>query len=281
MGILRKIGLAIALALPVSGIAGLANAEVPRNWQLGFEPAASPVMQLIAEFHNLLLIIITLITIFVTVLLIYVMYRFSEKRNPTPSKTTHNIALEIIWTVIPALILVGIAFPSFKLLYYADRAEDAEMTIKAIGNQWYWSYEYPDDGNFTFDAFMIADEDLQPGQKRLLETDNYVVLPINTKIRLLVTASDVLHAFALPAMGVKLDGVPGRINETWMEITREGTFYGQCAEICGAGHSYMPIAVKAVSKEAYATWVEQAKEEFAKVGEPDAATRVAKSDLAE
>ncbi|MHA1600315.1 MAG: cytochrome c oxidase subunit II [Alphaproteobacteria bacterium] len=281
MGILRKIGLAIAAMLPVTGIAGAVCAEVPKNWQLGFDPPASPTMERIIEFHDLLLVIITLITIFVTVLLLYVLYRFSEKRNPTPSRTTHNTTIEVLWTVIPVVILVIVAIPSFKLLYYADRAEDAEMTIKAIGHQWYWSYEYPDDGNFTFDAVMVADEDLEDGQHRLLDTDTYVVLPINTKIRLLIAADDVIHAFALPSMGVKLDAVPGRINETWIEITREGTFYGQCSEICGSGHSYMPIAVKAVSKDAYAAWVETAKEEYARVDEPNAATRVAQAGLAE
>jgi len=281
MGNLRKVGLAIAAAVPIAGWAGLGHAEVPRNWQLGFEPAASPTMERITDFHNLLLIVITLITIFVLGLLLYVMYRFSEKRNPNPTRTTHNTVVEVLWTVIPVVILVIIAIPSFKLLYYADRAEDAEMTIKAIGSQWYWSYEYPDDGNFTFDAIMVADEDLQEGQNRLLDTDNYVVLPVNTKVRLLITASDVLHSFALPVMGVKLDAVPGRINETWVEITREGTFYGQCSEICGTGHSYMPIAVKAVSKEDYAAWVETAKEEFAQVGEPATPTRVAQAGLAE
>jgi len=281
MGNLRKVGLAIAAAVPIAGWAGLGHAEVPRNWQLGFEPAASPTMERITDFHNLLLIVITLITIFVLGLLLYVMYRFSEKRNPNPTRTTHNTVVEVLWTVIPVVILVIIAIPSFKLLYYADRAEDAEMTIKAIGSQWYWSYEYPDDGNFTFDAIMVADEDLQEGQNRLLDTDNYVVLPVNTKVRLLITASDVLHSFALPVMGVKLDAVPGRINETWVEITREGTFYGQCSEICGTGHSYMPIAVKAVSKEDYAAWVETAKEEFAQIGEPATPTRVAQAGLAE
>jgi cytochrome c oxidase subunit 2 len=281
MLILRKISLAVTAAMTVAGLAGAAHAEGPKNWQLGFDPAASPTMERITDFHNLLLVIITLITIFVLGLLLYVMYRFSEKRNPTPSRTTHNTTVEVLWSVIPVIILMIIAIPSFKLLYYADRAADAEMTIKAIGHQWYWSYEYPDDGNFTFDATMVAIEDLQPGQNRLLETDNYVVLPVNTKIRLLITASDVLHAFALPAMGVKLDAVPGRINETWVEITREGTFYGQCSEICGTGHSFMPIGVKAVSKEAYAAWVEKAKQEFARIDEPGAATRVAQAGLVE
>jgi cytochrome c oxidase subunit 2 len=281
MVILRKFCLAVAAAFSVIGLAGAALAEGPKNWQLGFDPAASPTMELITDFHNLLLVIITLITIFVLGLLLYVMYRFSEKRNPTPTRTTHNTTIEVLWTVIPVIILVIIAIPSFRLLYYADRAPDAEMTIKVIGHQWYWSYEYPDHGNFTFDALMVATEDLQPGQLRLLDTDNYVVLPVDTKIRLLITASDVLHSFALPAMGVKLDAVPGRINETWVEITREGTFYGQCSEICGTGHSYMPIAVKAVSKAAYAEWVEMAKQEFARVDEPGAAARVAQADLGE
>jgi cytochrome c oxidase subunit 2 len=281
MVMLRKVCLAVAAAVSMAGLAGVAHAELPRNWQLGLESAASPTMERITEFHDLLLVIITLITIFVLGLLLYVMYRFSEKRNPTPSRTTHNTTVEVLWTVIPVIILVLIAIPSFKLLYYADRSPDAEMTIKVIGHQWYWSYEYPDDGNFTFDAIMVATEDLQPGQNRLLETDNLVVLPVHTKIRLLITASDVLHSFALPAMGVKLDAVPGRINETWLEINREGTFYGQCSEICGTNHSFMPISIKAVSKEAYAEWVIKAKQEFARVDEPGAASRVAQAGLVE
>ena len=266
---LQRIGVFLFAALIGAGVSFDALAEGgPRNWQLGLRPAASPTMEKIIDFHNLLLIIITLISVFVLVLLLYVMFRFSEKRNPTPSKTTHNTTIEVLWTVIPVVILVLIAIPSFKLLYFADRVEEADMTLKAIGRQWYWSYEYPDHDNFTFDATMVATEDLEEGQKRLLDTDNYVVLPVDTKIRLLITASDVLHAFALPAMGIKLDAVPGQVNETWVEITREGTYYGQCSEICGTGHAYMPIAVKAVSKEAFAEWVEEAKEEFARVDEP-------------
>jgi len=253
----------------IAGAAGTAWAEGPRNWQMGLDEAASPTMERISEFHDLLLVIITAIAVFVLALLLYVMYRFSEKRNPTPSKTTHNTLIEVLWTTVPVVILVVIAIPSFKLLYYADRVEEADMTIKAIGRQWYWSYEYPDNGNFTFDAFLVPEEDLQEGQLRLLETDNHVVVPVNTKIRLLITASDVLHSFALPAFGVKLDAVPGRINETWMEVTREGTFYGQCSEICGTGHSFMPIVIEAVSKERFDEWAEQAKEEFARVDEPE------------
>lgn len=269
----RILGSAAGMLGLIAGAAGTAWAEAPRNWQMGLDAAASPTMERIGEFHDLLLVIITAITVFVLALLLYVMYRFSEKRNPTPTKTTHNTLIEVLWTTIPVVILVVIAIPSFKLLYFADRVEEADMTIKAIGRQWYWSYEYPDNGNFTFDAFMVPEEDLEEGQLRLLETDNRVVVPVNTKIRLLITASDVLHSFALPAMGVKLDAVPGRINETWMEVTREGTFYGQCSEICGTGHSYMPIVVEAVSRERFDEWVAQAKEEFARVDEP--ATSVA------
>jgi cytochrome c oxidase subunit 2 len=208
-------------------------------------------------------------------------WRYSETRNPTPSKTTHNTLIEVIWTVMPVIILVVIAVPSFKLLYYADRIEDAEMTVKAIGRQWYWSYEYPDHGDFTFDAYMVPDEDLEAGQPRLLQTDTAVVLPVDTRIRILVTASDVLHSFAMPSMGIKLDAVPGRVNETWVQINDEGMYYGQCSEICGKDHSYMPIMIKAVSKAAFAEWVEQAKQEFARedgpvdTAEPAAPVRIA------
>ncbi len=218
--------------------------------------------------------------VFVLLLLLYVMYRFSERRNPTPSKTTHNTLIEVLWTTVPVIILVLIAIPSFKLLYYADRVEDADMTIKAIGHQWYWSYEYPDHGDFTFDGIMLSDDEREQGQPRLLATDTFVVLPVDTKIRLLVTADDVLHNFAMPAFGIKLDANPGMINETWMQITREGTYYGQCSEICGAGHSYMPIAIKAVSKDEFAAWAETAQEEFARTDGPAAPVRLAQSPQA-
>ena len=252
-------------------LTGPALAGQPVDWKTGFQPAATPTMERISSFNDLLLVIIVLIVIFVLALLLYVMWRFSEKRNPTPSKTSHNTLLEVLWTGIPVIILVAIAVPSFKLLYFADRIEEADMTIKAIGRQWYWSYEYPDDGNFTFDSYMLADDELAEGQPRLLATDNPVVLPIDTNIRVLVTASDVLHNFAVPSFGVKLDGVPGRINETWFKILREGKYYGQCSELCGTGHSYMPIEIHAVSKEAYAAWVQQAQEEFARVEQPEGA----------
>jgi len=202
--------LSLVTAVTLLIVGGEAIAAAPEPWQLGFQQAASPVMERIHSFHNLLLWIITIISVFVLALLAYVCLRFRADRNETPSRRTHNTLLEIAWTAIPVLILVVIAIPSFKLLYFMDVVKDPEMTLKAIGRQWYWSYEYPDHGDFTFDAYMVADEDLEPGQLRLLETDNRVVLPVDTNIRLLVTASDVLHSWAIPAFGVKLDGVPGR-----------------------------------------------------------------------
>ncbi len=264
MTIVRRIGVFAGVFSLAASLAGAAGADQPRDWQMGLQPAASTTMERIVDLHDLLMVVITLITVFVVALLLYVMFRFSERRNPTPTKTTHNTVIEVLWTTVPVIVLVIIAIPSFKLLYYADRAEDAEMTIKAIGHQWYWSYEYPDHGDFTFDGIMLSDDERVEGQPRLLATDTFVVLPVDTRIRLLVTADDVLHSFAMPAFGLKLDANPGKINETWMEITREGTYYGQCSEICGLGHSYMPIAIKAVSKAAFEEWARRAKEEYAR-----------------
>ena len=247
-----------------AGFAVSAVAGGPKNWQIGFRPPASPTAEEIFWFSDFILLpVITAIVVFVTGLLVYVMWRFSEKRNPTPSKTTHNTAIEVLWTAVPVMILFVIAIPSFKLLYFADSIEEAEMTLKATGRQWYWNYQYPDHGGVEFDAYMVPDADLQEGQKRLLSTDNLVVLPVETNIRLLITASDVLHAFALPAMGIKLDAVPGQVNETWVRINEEGTYYGQCSELCGTGHSYMPITIKAVSKAEFERWITQAMEDFA------------------
>lgn len=260
---------ALTSLLTILGLAVFATAafadSVPEPWQLNLMPAVTPVAEGIREFHDALLILISIITAFVMLLLLYVMVRFNARANPVPSKTAHNTLIEVIWTVVPVMILVGVAIPSFKLMYFADRTEEAEMTIKAVGHQWYWSYEYPDHGNFTFDALMIEDADLQPGQHRLLETDNRVVLPVNTKIRILITATDVIHAFAMPSFGLKLDAVPGRTNETWTEVTQEGVYYGQCSELCGVRHAYMPIAIEVVSKEAFAAWVAEAQAKFAKV----------------
>jgi cytochrome c oxidase subunit 2 len=264
----------ILLSLLLLGLAGgSALAAHPEPWQLGFQPAASPVMERIEAFHDLLLWIIILISLFVLALLVYVCVRFRASGNATPSRRTHNTLLEIAWTAIPVLILVVIAIPSFKLLYYEETVPEEGLTVKAIGHQWYWSYEYPDDGNFTFDAYLVADEDLQPDQLRLLTTDNAVVLPVDTDIRLQITATDVLHSWAMPAFGVKMDAVPGRLNETWFRIEKPGTYYGQCSELCGDYHAFMPIMIEAVSKEDYQAWTKQAQEEFAKADTVDVATR--------
>ena len=247
----------------VASASALADHGMAHPWQLGLQPPVTPVAEQINDFHNLLMVIITVIAVFVTLLMIYVMIKFSAKSNPVPRTTTHNTLLEVLWTAVPILILVVIAIPSFKLLYFADTTKEAEMTVKAVGHQWYWSYEYPDHGNFTFDASMVEDDELQPGQPRLLATDEAVVIPVNTNIRLLIAADDVLHAWAVPSFGVKLDGVPGRLNETWVRVEKEGTYYGQCSELCGTGHGFMPIMVKVVSKEAFAAWVVKAKAEYA------------------
>ena len=235
---------------------------LPKNWQLNMLEAASPVKEKVHDFHNLLLPIITGIVVFVTALLFYTLIRFRRSKNPVPSKTTHNVAVEVLWTIIPCLILIVIAVPSFKLLYYQDRVAEPEMTLKVTGYQWYWGYEYPDHGGFSFLSYMIPDEEIKPGQQRLLETDNVVVLPVDTDIRILVTSADVLHSWAMPAFGVKKDAVPGRLNETWVRINKPGTYYGQCSELCGINHAYMPVQVEAVSKEEFAAWVEKAKDEF-------------------
>jgi cytochrome c oxidase subunit 2 len=265
--------LLLSLLLLLGFADGAALAAQPEPWQLGFQPPASPVMERIESFHDLLLWIITLISIFVLVLLAYVCFRFRASGNAAPSRRTHNTLLEIAWTAIPVLILVVIAIPSFKLLYYQDVVPDAELTVKAVGHQWYWSYEYPDNGDFAFDAYMVADDDLQAGQPRLLATDNALVLPVGTDIRLLVTATDVLHSWAMPAFGVKMDAVPGRINETWFNIEAPGMYYGQCSELCGDFHGFMPIMIDAVSKDEFEAWTKQAQEQFAESGSVDLATR--------
>ncbi len=236
---------------------------------LGLQAGATPVKEQIHDFHNMLLVIITLICVFVLALLVYVMFRFRAAANPTPSKTTHNTLIEVIWTAVPVMILVVIAIPSMKLLYAQDVVPEADMTIKAIGKQWYWSYEYPDHGNFAFDAFMLQDEDAAAaGKPRLLATDQAVVIPVDTTVRILVTAGDVLHSFAVPAFGIKTDAVPGRLNETWVNVQEEGTYYGQCSELCGTAHAYMPIMVKVVSQEEFDAWVAEAQDEFAAAPAP-------------
>jgi cytochrome c oxidase subunit 2 len=251
-------GLAAAGLLLAGGPAVAAEVKgAPEPWQLGLQEAATPVMEQVQDFHNLLLVILTGIVLLVTGLLLYTAFRFHETRNPTPSKTTHNTVIEVIWTAVPVLILVVIAIPSFKLLYFQDKVANAEMTVKAIGRQWFWSYEYPSHGGFGFDAFMLQDSEIDraKGELRQLSTNQPVVLPVDTNVRILVTSSDVLHSFAMPSMGVKIDAVPGQMNETWVRIEEEGLYYGQCSELCGVRHNAMPIEIKAVSKQEFDRWV--------------------------
>jgi cytochrome c oxidase subunit 2 len=235
------------------------------NWGLGLQEAATPVAESMHRFHDLLLIMCIVIVVFVLALLIIVIVRFREKRNPVPSRTVHNTLIEVIWTAVPVAILVVIAFPSFDLLYQAHDTEDAQLNVKVYGNTWNWTYEYPDQGNFQFTANMVPKEDLKEGQPRNLATDVLAVIPSGTKVRFTVTSNDTLHSFAMPAWGVKIDAVPGRLNETWAEVPAkyEGhIFYGQCSELCGVGHAFMPIAIKVVSPAEFEAWVAEAKKEY-------------------
>ena len=262
---------ALLAGLLASGGAWAQDAIVgqPVPGGLGLQPGVTPIKEQVHDFHNLLLVIITLICLFVLALLVYVMWRFRASANPTPSKTSHNTLIEVIWTAVPVMILVVIAIPSMKLLYAQDVIPEADMTIKTIGKQWYWTYEYPDHGNFVFDAFMLQDEEAaEQGLPRLLATDRAVVIPVDTTVRILVTAGDVLHSFAVPAFGIKIDAVPGRLNETWVHVTEEGTYYGQCSELCGTGHAYMPIMFEVVSQSAFDAWVSE--QQAALLPEPDA-----------
>lgn len=271
----------VALAAVFAGVFGVqsAMAAEPRNWQFGFQEAVTPTMERIDSFHDFVTIIATVIALFVMILLLIVIFRFNEKSNPTPSKTTHNMVLEILWTGVPIVILVLMAVPSFKLMYFADRVEDPDMTLKIIGHQWYWSYEYPDHGNFTFDANIVSAEEIAKDSslKRNMDTDERVVLPVGKKVQLLMTADDVLHNWAVPAFGIKLDTVPGRLHETWVQINKPGVYYGFCSELCGVNHAYMPITVEAVSPEAFEKWVKRARKKFAKLDGTPAPVRIAKN----
>jgi cytochrome c oxidase subunit 2 len=243
--------------------ASVAGAAQPEPWQIGLQEPAGSIAQKATDLHNLLLIIISLISVFVLALLVYVGWRFRRDANPTPSKTTHNTTIEILWTVVPVLILVVIAVPSFRLLYYMDETKNAEMVIKVTGNQWYWNYEYMDD-QIAFDSYMLKDDELQPGQPRLLSVDNPLVVPANTKIKMLVTANDVMHSFFVPSLAVQTYAFIGRVNEVWIDVPEgEKTYYGQCNQICGVNHSFMPIVVKAMAKKEYQAWLADAKQEFA------------------
>ena len=232
--------------------------------QLGFIEPATPIMSETVAFHDFLMWIISAITIFVTLVMIYIFVKFNAKSNPVASKTTHNSFLEIVWTAVPILILVVIAIPSFRLLYNQDVIPEADVTIKAIGNQWYWSYEYLDHEEIMFDSIMLDDsEAAAAGHPRLLGTDTRVVVPVNKVVRVQVTANDVIHSWTIPAFGSKVDAVPGKLNETWFKATKEGLYHGQCSELCGIRHGFMPIMVEVVSEAEYAEWLEWAKEEYA------------------
>ena len=252
----RLLGLAVAGVALAAGGAAFAGQPAPWEWTL--QAAASPVMEKITSFHTLLVWIISIITLFVLVLLIMVVVKFNAKANPIPSKTTHNTLIEVAWTLIPVLILVAIAVPSFRLLFQQLDIPKADLTIKATGKQWYWSYAYPDNGKFEFDSLMAQDK-----KPRLLGVDNEMVVPVNKVVRIQTTGADVIHAFAVPAFGIKIDSIPGRLNETWFKATKTGMFYGQCSELCGKDHAFMPIAVRVVSDQEFAAWVETAKKKYA------------------
>ena len=271
----RLTAMAVTIGALLAG-AGVAVAGLgqPSAWQLNFQQSATPVMDNIISFHNFLLVIITLITLFVLALLVVIMVRFNASANPAPSRTTHNTLLEVAWTLGPVAILVVIAIPSFKLLFYQLNIPQADLTVKATGKQWFWSYSYPDNGKFEFDSLMVRDEkQLRTDQPRLLGVDNEMVVPVNKTVRVQTTGAEVIHSFAVPSFGIKVDAIPGRLNETWFKATREGVYYGQCSELCGKDHAFMPIAVRVVSEQAFASWVEEAKQKFAR--DDNAPTNVA------
>src|SRR6201747_2532370 len=254
----RLLGWAVVGAALLFGGAAFAELGQPAPWEWKLQEAATPVMENIIWFHNFLFWLITAITLFVLGLLIAVVVKFNHKANPVPSKTTHNTLIEVAWTLFPVLILVAIAVPSFRLLFMELDIPKADLTVKATGKQWYWSYSYPDNGKFEFDSLLAQDK-----QPRLLGVDNEMVVPVNKVIRVQTTGADVIHSFAVPAFGVKIDAIPGRLNETWFKATRVGMFYGQGSELCGKGHAFMPIAGRVVNDQEFAAWVESAKKKFA------------------
>ncbi|MVT53511.1 cytochrome c oxidase subunit II [Bradyrhizobium yuanmingense] len=258
---LATIALVAVGATLATGGAALAELGQPAPWEWTLQQSGSPVMDNIVWFHNFLFVLITLITLFVLALLVIVVVKFNAKANPVPSRTTHNTLIEVAWTLVPVLILVGISVPSFRLLFLQLDIPKADLTVKATGKQWYWSYAYPDNGKFEFDSLMAQDK-----QPRLLAVDNEMVVPVNKVVRVQTTGADVIHAFALPAFGVKIDAIPGRLNETWFKATKTGMYYGQCSELCGKDHAFMPIAIRVVSDQEFASWVETAKKKFASGG---------------
>lgn len=250
---------------PAPAAAGsMTGAPIP--WGVDLQPAGGPIKEHIHDFNQLVLWIIVAITIFVGALLVYVMWRFRASANPLPSRTSHHTLLEVAWTVVPVLILIVIAIPSFRLIYYEDRAVDADVTVNVTGRQWYWHYAYPDFDSFAFDSYPVQDADLKPGQLRNLDVDEPLVIPVGKNIRVLTTGQDVIHSFFVPSLGVQKYTIPGRTMETWMRADRAGTFYGQCNQICGENHWFMPIVVKAVPQAEFDAWVASARQRFAAEG---------------
>ena len=268
----------VVLALAAIGhtaTAAIGWADAPRAWELGMQAPATPVKDRLSAFHDELLVITFLIALFVLGLLLYVIIRFNHRRHPVPTRTSHNTVVEMLWTVIPVLILVIIAIPSFKLMYYMDRVPNPDMTIKVTAHQWYWSYGYPDQGDLSFDSNIIPESDLKPGQKRLLDVDNPLVVPVDTVIRVYVTGTDVIHSWFVPSFGVQEYAVVGRLNESWMKVEHPGVYYGQCNQICGVNHAFMPIKVEAVAKDEFQRWLADAKKKYAHHDEGGDAVRVA------
>jgi len=260
---LRLVASAAVITLG-SSAAMAAKAGIAEDWQMGLQEMVTNIGRDVSVFHDYLVYLITAISLFVLALLVIVVVRFNEKANPTPSRTTHNTMLEVAWTIVPVLILVAIAIPSFRILREQLVIPPHDVVVKATGHSWYWSYEYPaDQGGFRFESNMIPENELKPGQPRLLAVDNDMVVPVNKVVRMQITAADVLHNFAVPSSGIRLDAVPGRLNETWFRADREGVYYGQCSELCGNGHPYMPITVRVVSEQQYAAWLAEAKQKFA------------------
>jgi cytochrome c oxidase subunit II len=259
---LSAAALTIGLLLTSAG-AAFAGLGHPTPWEVGMQDPASPIMQDVSGFNDFLFWVTTAIAAFVLILLLVIMVRFNARAHPVPSRTTHNTPLEIIWTIVPVIILVAIAVPSFRLLFLQLDVPKPDLTVKATGKQWYWSYSYPDNGDFEFDSMYVAAKDLKPGQPRLLTVDNEMVVPVNKVVHVLVTGADVIHSFAVPSFGIRIDAIPGRLNDTWFKATREGMFYGQCSELCGTDHAFMPIAVRVVSEKEFTAWAAEAKKKFA------------------
>jgi cytochrome c oxidase subunit 2 len=259
----RMAAIAVAAgAFLASAGAALAGLGQPSPWEIGMQQAATPVMADIVAFDDFVLWIVVAIALFVLGLLLIIIVRFNARANPTPSRVTHNTPLEVVWTIVPVVILAMIAVPSFRLLFYQLEVPKPDLTVQATGKQWFWTYSYPDNGNFEFDSLMVPSDKLKPGEPRLLAVDHPMVVPVNKTVKVLVTGADVIHSFNVPSFGIRIDAIPGRMNDTWFKATKMGMFYGECSELCGKGHSFMPVAVQVVSDSDFAKWVAQAKKEF-------------------